>query len=196
MLKLKHAGDLNYREKRMNVRTSSNEAGDAERLLAADHAELDQLLRSLFIAFKKRDIEAIVLRLDLFWARLAMHVRAEHKHLFPSIIESVGTGHAANQLQQSIIALREDHDFFMHELAAAIALARHLQDTKTDLGKELIGLRRVILNVRRRLEKHNDLEESIVYPATQKLLGLEQQSLLAGEIRRELSVLPKRFRSD
>jgi hypothetical protein len=56
-------------------------------LLASDHDELDELLDKLFASFDASgSVEQIYQKLDLFWARLAVHIRAEHLHLFPLIL--------------------------------------------------------------------------------------------------------------
>ena len=52
------------------------------------------------------------------WARLAVHIRTEHLHLFPAIARRV------NAAERAIDRLRADHDFFMRELAQAIAILR------------------------------------------------------------------------
>lgn len=67
--------------------------------LASDHAELDELLGELFAAFEAGEIELIYRTLDLFWARLAMHIRAEHLHLFPAILGAFESGQT-NQLRR------------------------------------------------------------------------------------------------
>lgn len=52
--------------------------------LADDHSEMDALLEEFFDALCCADVELIYQTLDFFWARLAMHIRAEHLHLFPA----------------------------------------------------------------------------------------------------------------
>jgi hypothetical protein len=55
----------------------------ASRRLADDHAALDEVLRQLQEPLDTADVAASHAQLDLFWARLAVHIRAEHLHLFP-----------------------------------------------------------------------------------------------------------------
>src|SRR5215208_3407708 len=103
--------------------------------LAHDHAQLDALMKQLQRALKAGDLEAGYTTLDLFWARLAVHIRAEHLHLFPRVLSRLSK--LANQtvgpspsLAQSIVAeLRADHDFFMHKLAEAIGTLRDMTNS-------------------------------------------------------------------
>lgn len=64
--------------------------------LARDHGELDLLFAELRVAFEAGDIREIHLRLDLFWARLAVHIRAEHLQLFPAIVRALRGDHEAD----------------------------------------------------------------------------------------------------
>ena len=102
-------------------------------MLATDHAELDGLLDELFAAFEAGVVRHIYQRLDLFWARLAMHIRAEHLHLFPAVLEACLTGKqisrratAPEVARDKISALQKDHNFFMRELVSAIKQTREL----------------------------------------------------------------------
>jgi hypothetical protein len=58
----------------------------ASQRLGDDHVALGAVLRQLQEALDTGDIEACHARLDLFWERLAVHIRAEHLHLFPAVI--------------------------------------------------------------------------------------------------------------
>jgi len=104
------------------------------KLLGHDHSELDELLDRFFAAAKKRDLNESFNALDVFWARLAMHIRAEHLHLFPTLIAALGRLEKAPEnvcrppsaqvARDTIARLRDDHDFFMQELGAAITKLR------------------------------------------------------------------------
>src|SRR6185369_7637975 len=102
--------------------------------LLHDHAELGNLLNQLEAALEANDVEQTHSTLDLFWARLAMHIRAEHLHLFPAILRALnetdrvnsGTTPSKSQAVNAIEQLRSDHDFFMHELGRAMATMREL----------------------------------------------------------------------
>ena len=103
--------------------------------MAHDHAELDRLLD---LVLNTRDIKRGFERLDLFWARLAMHIRAEHLHLFPAIRKALGHSQekdAPSLNEAEVIATpRSDHDYFMVELAGAVALLRQLKKVDTTTG--------------------------------------------------------------
>src|SRR2546423_10245376 len=101
---------------------------EPSRRLADDHHGIDRILNQLETALKAEDVEAVDIRLDLFWARLAVHIRAEHLHLFPTVLRALQERESADErlpspgaAQKMIAHLRDDHDFFMHELASAVA---------------------------------------------------------------------------
>lgn len=58
-------------------------------LLAHDHEELDRILRSLYAALDADDVEEGFKQLDLFRARLGVHIRAENLRLFPAILDAL-----------------------------------------------------------------------------------------------------------
>ena len=174
----------------------------AEGLLASDHEALDKLLNALLAALDKRDAPTAFARLDLFWARLAMHIRAEHLHLFPAILRTLhgdNFGHveiSTAEARETIAQLHRDHDFFMHELAVAIKVMRNEITAGVDGMNHIEGVRQVITTVRDRLEVHNKLEEGIVYRLPAKLVEPVERAALARQIRGELKNLPPRFRAD
>ena len=55
-------------------------------LLTSDHAEIEEIENLLFAAFETGVAEQVFGKPDIFWTRLAMHIRAEHLHLFPAIM--------------------------------------------------------------------------------------------------------------
>jgi Hemerythrin HHE cation binding domain len=184
---------------------SSERSQNAEGLLAEDHEALDKLLSALLAALGKGDAATAFARLDLFWARLAMHIRGEHLHLFPAILralhgdtgESVDETPATAEAREAIAQLRCDHDFFMHELAGAIKIMR---DSRTTAGgdstSKIESVRQMIATLRNRLEAHNKLEEDLVYRLPAKLLEPEERTALEVQIRDELKNLPPRFRHE
>src|SRR3954470_13269106 len=103
---------------------------EPSRRLEDDHHSLGELLSRFQATIANRDVKTARAALDLFWARLAVHIRAEHLHLFPSILNaSTDTGDLAGgpsmrQAQATINALVDDHDFFMRELSSAISVLR------------------------------------------------------------------------
>jgi hypothetical protein len=56
--------------------------------LAPDHAALHDVLSQLHTALNSGDVAGSHSQLDLFRARLAVHIRAEHLYLFPAVMMS------------------------------------------------------------------------------------------------------------
>ena len=161
---------------------------NSEELLTRDHAQLDQLLDGLTRSLAQNDGTDIPGRLDWFWARLAMHIRAEHLHLFPQILAATENQPHQTSLRETIAKLRDDHDFFMKSLARAVKLARASGGHETP-----VEVRDLILTVRQRLAGHNELEEADVYGLAKTYLSGEQQQLLLEAMKRELENTPPRF---
>lgn len=170
--------------------------------LADDHSEMDALLEELFAALETVDVELIYRKLDFFRARLAMHIRAEHLHLFPSILGALETQAAENnnlpsliKAQTAINNLQDDHNFFMRELLAAIKQLRNLRENNNvaDFSKQIAGVREMIVSVRNRLEKHNDLEETEVYGWADALLSSTERAALSERMQKEITNLSPRF---
>lgn len=93
-------------------------------LLEDDHASLGQLLSELDAELAKQNIARAFELLDFFWARLAVHIRAENLYLFPALANapaSLFTGRGSlptsAEAHNVLARLRTDHDFFMKELA-------------------------------------------------------------------------------
>lgn len=174
----------------------------ADELLGSDHAALNKLFTTVLAALDQGETSAVFERLDLFWARLAMHIRAEHLHLFPAILSGLkdnptelnGLPSPAD-VSSAIAQLRADHDFFMHELAAAIKTMRRLKDSaERDVGgRSMNGIRASIIAIGVRLESHNQIEEDLVYGLPAKVLTSSEQRNLTAGIERELQNLPPRF---
>jgi len=170
--------------------------------LAHDHAELNSLLSQLWLALESGEVQQIHSRLDLFWARLAIHIRAEHLQLFPAILRSLreklkdtSPAPALGAVENSIKELSLDHDFFMHELAGAIKTVRDLAQitNRQFVDKQLEKLRTRIAAIEERLSAHNRLEEEEIYLWTGNLLSNAEQSELAARLREELVKMPPRF---
>jgi hypothetical protein len=98
-------------------------------LLEEDHEAVGKLLEELRAGLRSgTDAGTVYGMLDRVWARLAVHIRAEHICLFPALLRSLGVlgdgqhgdiaPHA--EAESTVELLRSDHDFFMRELAAAI----------------------------------------------------------------------------
>ena len=152
------------------------------RALEADHREIDALYADAVAALESGAAAAALERVDLFWARLAMHIRAEHLHLFPALTQSPGTADVVTRL-------RDDHNVFMNKLADAIKLLRSASESSLrDLSEPLD----IVRSLGPMLADHNRVEEETVYIDTGDISGTEQDALAAA-IDKELTNLPPRF---
>jgi hypothetical protein len=172
-------------------------------LLGHDHTSLGEMFDALFAALEACDVLESHVRLDRFWARLGMHIRAEHLHLFPAILGALeerptGAGSEGLSLEtaQGLIAqLRRDHDFFMHELAGAMKLLRAMR-TDSDARNnppQFEDLRARVTAVNNRLTAHNQLEEEDVYRWADALLAPTSRADLVLRVQEELENIPPRF---
>ncbi len=164
---------------------------EIDELMGKDHADIDQLLKSVFEMIRTRDAALVYTRLDLFWARLAVHIRAEHHQLFPELTNAArstaGLKDEAAELESVMDGLRTDHDHFMKELAALVKIAR---------SESVISLSelKVRLNaLSDRLLAHNKIEESRIYPLAERLLSGSRSAALIRMLRNELENMPARF---
>lgn len=166
-----------------------------------DHAELGDLLGQLIATLQSNDLAQIYATLDLFWARLAVHIRAEHLYLFEAILQAVGRkpdgvdddAPPPGEAERTIEELREDHNFFMRELSQAVAVIRGLLTDPEDLAEQLQSVRKRVNAVQERLVKHNEIEERGIYIWTRILLTQAEQSELATLVKSELENKPPRF---
>lgn len=175
-------------------------------LLAEDHAQLDGLLHSLLAILDQGDSVGAFTQLDLLWARLAMHIRAENLCLFPAVLEALagrqqpsgGDAPSLTEARHTVARLRADHDFFMRELAGAVKLMRELQAAPEDESESngLQDVRQSIAALSDRLAAHNGVEEEQVYRWPAMLLDPTEQSALMGRVEREIKNLPPRFDRD
>jgi hemerythrin-like domain-containing protein len=181
---------------------SLEESPSVEELLGDDHKQLDELLKALLAARDQPDPRTLFERLDLFWARLAMHIRAENLHLFPAILNGLQANSAqrnenllAAETREAIAQLSADHNFFMHELAASVKAVRTIiEASHSEAQTQTIdSVRRSITAVSKRLESHNEVEETLVYRLPKKLLTPDKQLIVVERMRRELQNLPPRF---
>ena len=171
----------------------------ASQQLADDHHELNEVMTQLETALQVGDVEILHAKLDLFWARLAVHIRAEHLHLFPGVLtvlkKNETTVPDAVNATSIIEHLRQDHDFFMHELARAVALLRKVRKeadpNSVRAALERVG--RVIKGIEQRLANHNDTEESQIYRWLPGLLNATELAELESQISVELCKRPPRF---
>jgi len=168
--------------------------------LSDDHHAVSEVLKQLFIALEKKDVQSTFSNLDLLWARLAVHIRAEHLHLFPAVINrlSESLDGVVPDLSEALAAvenLRADHDFFMRELARAIAILReHSQGIVTDSDEaKLAAVGDAVREIERRLATHNKIEEDQIYRWSSTILTEPEQSELLTRINAELENRPPRF---
>jgi hemerythrin superfamily protein len=174
-----------------------------QKLLSDDHAQLGELLGSLLSALEGSDMEQVKALLDLFWARLAMHIRAEHLHLFPAVLRALsdpsmrnlGDGIPFSQAAEMVEKLRADHDFFMRELAAAMKAVRTLGGPidQQSVARELDRVRSRVVAVSERLLIHNESEENYVYPWAETFIPDAEKPAWRGLLQAELENMPPRF---
>ena len=175
---------------------------EASHLLANDHHELDEVIKQLETALHAGDVEMSHAKLDLFWARLAVHIRAEHLHLFPSVLRALqkkettisdvaGVDYASSLIEQ----LRQDNDFFMHELGRAVDLVRTLlkESDAYIVRAALERVGRCINRVKQQLGNHNEAEEAQIYRWLSRLLDASELAELKSQISVELGKRPTRF---
>ncbi len=172
----------------------------AESLLEDDHASLGQLLTELDAELARPNITRAFELLDLFWARLAVHIRAENLHLFPALVNapaSLLTGRGSlpttEEVHNVLAHLRSDHDFFMKELALMIKVMRKITGSQLPSVEEAGDLRQRLTTIATRLEAHNRLEEERVYTWPSLLFDEETIAALRDRLQHELENLPPRF---
>jgi len=171
-----------------------------ESLLEDDHEALGQLLTELDGELAQHNSPRAFELLDLFWARLAIHIRAENLQLFPALDNartSLFTGKdglpTRNEAHDVLLQLRSDHDFFMKELAQTIKAMREIAGNQQAPARDLEGIRERMIIIKKRLETHNSLEEEQVYSWPSLLFDEPTMTKLRESVRRELENLPPRF---
>lgn len=175
---------------------------EAASVMTDDHSELGRLIDDLLAALDEGNKALSFERLDLLWARLAVHIRAEHLCLFPSILNApranfTGTGGTPwyEEALRAIDVLRHDHDFFMHELSTAVNTMRKYGSASDPVATSglLREVRCCVVSVETRLRTHNQLEEDQVYTWVGALLGEAERSTLTARMKHELENIPPRF---
>jgi hypothetical protein len=171
-------------------------------LLEEDHASVGAQLAQLCVFLDEGNVERAFAQLDLVWARLAVHIRAEHLCLFPAVLDAArqlstdeGDALRLDEAHSLINQLRHDHDFFMTELARAVNLMREMRSSQNSklITEMFRDVRQAISIVKDRLEKHNNLEEEQVYRWPVMLLDSTEQAKLAAHIQQEIEKMPPRF---
>ena len=195
-----HARRVSLRSVRLYP--SANRSDMMTDLLVTDHSEVDAMFHELWREFDRGGARGVFEKLDYLWARLAVHIRAEHLHLFPALLAASDARQgdvtedapAPGEVRGAVERLREDHDFFMHELAGAVNAARELaaQDAPPE-PERLLQIKVRAQAVAERLAEHNRMEEEQVYLWPVRLLGASQLEALREGMRREIENLPPRF---
>jgi hypothetical protein len=177
-----------------------------ESILLKDHQSLGDMLGNVEKSLSCPDVKAAFDLLDEFWARLAVHIRAENLCLFPATVAALkaeraeslpaaayGIPPAPAEAANIIARLRSDHNFFMTELSLAIKKMRELMAADEVPDRILAEVRGKVKAVAMRLATHNELEERAVYRWPELVLDSEAAARLAAEVQKELDNLPPRL---
>jgi hemerythrin-like domain-containing protein len=171
---------------------------EIEFLLERDHESLHHLLIRIEIELQAANLVDAFPLLDRFWARLAMHIRAENLHLFPALTSTENHVNdpllSEEEVNKALSQLRADHDYFMKELGEMMKKSRALVDSSAPRQEEIDGLRRRLAAIKERLETHNRLEEERVYNWAGRVFEPQTLEKLTVLVRQELENLPPRFR--
>jgi Hemerythrin HHE cation binding domain. len=162
--------------------------------LSDDHHAVGEVLKQLLTALDNKDVQTSYSKLDLLWARLAVHIRAEHLHLFPAV-----TSQLTNEAEAIVESLRADHNFFMHELARAIGILHELrrqQIVTTSDATKFAVVGEIVRQIEKRLATHNEIEEIQIYRWSSIMLSEQEQSDLLARISAELENRPPRFSAE
>ncbi|MEO5859937.1 MAG: hemerythrin domain-containing protein [Pyrinomonadaceae bacterium] len=165
-------------------------------LLTHDHSEIDTMVDNVVGMFSSGEPGPIYQAIDLIWARLAIHIRAEHLHLFPTLTDASRFLNAteAHSIENRIEELRKDHNFFMREMIGTIKTMRQIVANPDSSELSRLGdVKQRIGGLRRRLIMHNGKEESEIYPLADRLLSPEAAAMLRTKMRSELDNLPPRL---
>jgi hypothetical protein len=173
-----------------------------ESLLENDHRSLGKLFAELDAELAESNVSRAFELLDLFWARLAVHIRAENLHLFPqfaniSAISSTGRAGVPSpeEAQNMLSRLRSDHDFFMKELADMIKAMREMVGSQQSCLEELKKWRQRLTLIKERLDQHNQLEEKQVYLWPALIFDEQRITRLCERLHHELNNLPPRLQT-
>src|SRR5688572_4269668 len=164
-----------------------DEIASAHQRLSDDHDAAGEVLKQVLTALDNNDVATSHARVDLLWARLAVHIRAEHLQLFPAVTSR------SPEAQAIVEDLRIDHDFFMRQLAQAIGILRELTDPGASYETELSTVGDAVREVEKRLTAHNEIEENQIYRSASIMLTESEQSELLARINAELENRPPRF---
>jgi hemerythrin-like domain-containing protein len=162
---------------------------DVANLLEADHDFIDEILNGAFEAIEAGDGERLFACADMFWARLGMHIRAEHLYLFPALENTSAAPKDTSgkeEVAKVLSGLRDDHNFFMRGM---IQVMKALRKNSADAD----SVAEILKNIAERLAEHNELEESRVYRWADEVLNKKDRAALEERMLREITNLPPRF---
>jgi hypothetical protein len=175
----------------------------ARQRLSDDHEIASKVLKQLLTALDNKDVDTSYSKLDLLWARLAVHIRAEHLYLFPAVTNRLaksrdGTLPHLSAALAIVENLRADHDFFMRELARGMGILRELPQRIVTARNEakLTAVGDIVRDIEKRLATHNEIEENQIYRWSSTILTKPEQLMLLGLINTELEKRPPRFSED
>jgi hypothetical protein len=166
-----------------------------------DHEELAELLQELYRELDEGEVVRSYQLLDLFWVRLAVHIRAENVCLFPAILNapldrfgSTNDLPTIDRARATVARLREDHNLFMNKLTTAIKITREVLEAggEIDVAGKLELVRENVVAVAEVLEEHNSVEEKEVYKWPRALLTESELARLESAVRMEIGNLPPR----
>jgi iron-sulfur cluster repair protein YtfE (RIC family) len=167
------------------------------KVLQQDHREIDELMAAVTESLDAGDYEGSRQTLDLFWARLAVHIRAEHLVLFPVVTEAIANEEVDEQfaaLSDVINGLRSDHDHFMYELAGVIKLMGSIDPADGGKRRRMGKVRERLGTVREQLARHNRIEEETLYPLESLLSRGRDVVKVTERLKAQLENMPARFK--
>jgi uncharacterized protein (DUF2249 family) len=132
--------------------------------LIDDHRRLDALYRETGAALNRGELEVAKTRFLSFELGLRRHIAMEEEEVFPAIAQRAGL-----MGQGPTAVMREEHvrlGDFLGELGEALAVNDPPGFART--GEAMMFL----------LEQHNQLEEQMLYPMADDVLGAEAETLL------------------
>jgi len=135
--------------------------------LSWDHDRLDALLEQATTLVRAGDLVAALAKYTDFAHGLRRHIRLEEEVLFPAFEQATG------MVQGPTTVMRMEH--------------REILDTLSDMqlslaGKDAAGFEAARNDLLAVLQNHNVKEERILYPGTDRALGIDQRTALVHKL--------------
>lgn len=173
-------------------------------LLDHDHSEIEGLMAEFFHRLEAGDPMQCHHTLDLLWARLAVHIRAEHLHLFRVLLHEAEQSDPAaaarsrprlETVRETLAHLRREHDVFMHDIWAVLKQLRslHLPADGRMSAEARHDIREKVEAISRHLHAHNRREETEVYRWADEWLAPAERADLNEKMKAELAHMPPRI---